>query len=216
VSAEPPAAARAADGDARQAKRDSEQDHGLSEVLLVRHAETEWSRSGRHTGRTDLPLTPTGRAVAVEIAGEFRHRRFELVLVSPLRRARETCELCGLGSVAQPLPALMEWDYGDYEGLTSPEIEAQRPGWSLWRDGCPKGESPADVAARADEAIALLSAVSGTAAIFAHGHVLRVLAARWLEAEPALGARLSLDTGTVSALGFEHSLRALKRWNGGG
>lgn len=215
MSTEPPVA-RAADGDTCEVKRNSEQGHELREVLLVRHAETEWSRSGRHTGRTDLPLTPAGRAAAVQIAGRLRDRDFELVLVSPLRRAIETCELCGLGSVAQPLAALMEWDYGDYEGLTSPEIEAQRPGWSLWRDGCPKGEGPAEVAARADEAIALLSTVSGTAAIFAHGHVLRVLAARWLEAEPALGARLSLDTGTVSALGFEHRLRALKRWNGGG
>lgn len=215
MSAEP-SESGATDGDVRQEHDHDEQGHGLREMLLVRHAETEWSRSGRHTGRTDLPLTPTGRAAAVEIAGKFRHCRFELVLVSPLRRARETCELWGLGALARLLPALMEWDYGDYEGLTSPEIEAQRPGWSLWRDGCPKGESPADVAARADEAIALLATVSGAAVVFAHGHILRMLTARWLEAEPALGARLSLDTGTVSALGFEHDLRALKRWNGGG
>jgi broad specificity phosphatase PhoE len=185
------------------------------EVLLIRHAETEWSRAGRHTGRTDLPLTDSGRRKARALAPLLAGRRYVRVLVSPLRRARETCELCGLAAGAQTLAQLAEWDYGDYEGLTSAEIAARRPGWSLWRDGCPGGESAAEVAARADEVIASLGTIEGAVAIFAHGHVLRVLAARWLEAEPQLGARLMLDTGTVSMLGFEHGVRALRRWNDG-
>jgi broad specificity phosphatase PhoE len=200
----------------RNAERGERRDLEPFEVLLVRHAETEWSRSGRHTGRTDLPLTAAGRASAEAIAGRLGEQSFERVFVSPLRRARETCELCGLGAIARPLPALMEWDYGDYEGLTSAEIDVLHPGWSLWRDGCPKGESPAAASARADEAIDMLLTGSGRTAVFAHGHILRLLAARWIEAQPALGARLMLSTGTVSMLGFEHGLRALKRWNEGG
>jgi broad specificity phosphatase PhoE len=183
------------------------------EVLLIRHAETEWSLARRHTGRTDLPLTESGRQRARALAPRLAARRYARVLVSPLRRAQETCELCGLAAGAQTLPQLAEWDYGDYEGLTSAQIEARRPGWSLWRDGCPGGESAAQVATRVDEVIASLDAVDGAVAIFAHGHVLRVLAARWLQAEPQLGARLMLDTGTVSTLGFEHDVRALRRWN---
>lgn len=184
------------------------------EVLLIRHAETEWSRARRHTGRTDLPLTESGRRKARALAPRLAARRYARVLVSPLRRARETCELCGLAAGAQTLAQLAEWDYGDYEGLTSAEIEARRPGWSLWRDGCPSGESAAQVAARVGTVIASLDAIEGAVAIFAHGHVLRVLAARWLQAEPQFGARLMLDTGTVSMLGFEHGIRALRCWNG--
>ncbi len=183
------------------------------EVLLIRHAETEWSLARRHTGRTDLPLTESGRRKAHALAPRLADRRYAMVLVSPLRRARETCELCGLAADAQTLPQLAEWDYGDYEGLTSAEIELRRPGWSLWRDGCPGGESATQVAARVDEVIASLDTVEGAVAIFAHGHVLRVLAARWLQAEPQFGARLMLDTGAVSTLGFEHGVRALRRWN---
>jgi broad specificity phosphatase PhoE len=185
-----------------------------TEVLLIRHAETEWSRNGRHTGRTDLPLTAAGRQTAQAIAPRLRGG-FERVLVSPLRRARETCALCGLGDRAQTLDQLVEWDYGEYEGLTSAEIKRQRPDWSLWRDGCPGGESPADVGKRADATIAELAGLQGRAAIFAHGHVLRVLAARWVDADPGFGARLMLGTGTISVLGFEHRSRAIAHWNDG-
>jgi broad specificity phosphatase PhoE len=183
------------------------------EVVLVRHAETEWSRDGRHTGRTDIPLTDRGRMGARTPAAKLRGRTFRLVLVSPSRRARETCELCGLGDQAQSRAELLEWDYGDYEGLTTPQIEAIRPGWSLWRDGCPGGESPADVGARADRLIAELRAVDGDAAVFSHGHMLRVLGARWIELAPSLGARLRLSTGAICTLGYEHATAALSSWN---
>jgi probable phosphoglycerate mutase len=183
------------------------------EVVLVRHAETEWSRAGRHTGRTDLPLTDRGRSLAVELAAKLAQRRFELVLVSPARRARETCELCGLGELASVREDLQEWDYGDYEGLTSAQIQAQRPGWSLWRDGCPGGESPAAVGARADRVISELRAARGEVAVFSHGHMLRVLGARWVELTPAHGARLRLATGAVCVLGYEHEVQALTRWS---
>jgi broad specificity phosphatase PhoE len=186
------------------------------QVLLVRHAATEWSVAGRHTGRTDLPLTPAGRQAAAQIAGRLAGHSFDLVLSSPLRRARETCELCGLGGQAQTVADLAEWDYGDYEGLTSAEIEQRRPGWSLWRDGCPGGESTSEVGARADAVIALLCGLRGQAAVFAHGHILRVLAARWIEAAPELGARLMLSTATLSMLCAEHGARAIGGWNDGG
>jgi broad specificity phosphatase PhoE len=183
------------------------------EAVLVRHAETEWSLSGRHTGRTDIPLTEHGR----EAAGALRERlsawHFDLVLVSPSVRARETCELCGLGAEAQARPDLLEWDYGEYEGLTTPQIEAIRPGWSLWRDGCPGGESPAEVGARADRLIAELRAADGDAAVFSHGHMLRVLGARWIELAPSLGGRLRLSTGAICVLGYEHATAALSAWN---
>jgi broad specificity phosphatase PhoE len=182
-------------------------------VLLVRHAETEWSRTGRHTGLTDLPLTDEGRGRARALAGKFADRRFALVLVSPLRRARETCELCGLGAQAQVREELHEWDYGAYEGLTSAEIHAQRPGWSLWRDGCPGGESPEEVGARADRVVAELRELDGEAAVFSHGHLLRVLGARWIELPVADGAHLMLDAGALSALGYEHGVAAIAHWN---
>jgi probable phosphoglycerate mutase len=187
-----------------------------SQVLLVRHAATEWSVAGRHTGRTDLPLTAQGRQAATQTARRLADHTFESVLCSPLRRARETCELCGLAAQAQIVDQLLEWDYGEYEGLTTKEIQERRPGWTLWRDGCPGGESPAQVGARADVVIASLSTLRGQAAIFAHGHILRVLAARWIEAEPRLGARLMLSTGAIGVLGYEHGAGALRRWNEGG
>jgi broad specificity phosphatase PhoE len=183
------------------------------EVVLVRHAETDWSRSGRHTGLTDVPLTEEGRARARALAPALGTRRFELVLVSPLRRARETCELAGLGGQASVREDLHEWDYGEYEGLTSAQIEALRPGWSLWRDGCPGGESAPQVGARAERVIAELQATAGDIAVFSHGHMLRVLGARWIGLEPALGARLSLQTATLSVLGHERGTRALTRWS---
>lgn len=183
------------------------------EVVLVRHAETEWSRAGRHTGLTDLPLSERGRAVARALADRLAARHFELVLVSPARRARETCELCGLGERAGVREELHEWDYGEYEGLTSAEIEARQPGWSLWRDGCPGGESPAQVGARADRVIAELRAAPGDVVVFSHGHMLRVLGARWIELAPAQGSRLRLGTAALCVLGYEHGLAALTVWN---
>ncbi len=183
------------------------------EVVLVRHAETEWSRAGRHTGRTDVPLTEEGRAVARRLASRLSAERFALVLRSPLRRARETCELAGLGAAAQPREDLVEWDYGEYEGLTSAQIQAARPGWSLWRDGCPGGESAGQVGARVDRVIAELQTAPGAAAVFSHGHLLRVLGARWIELEAAAGARLGLEAGGVSVLGYEHGVAILSGWN---
>jgi len=183
------------------------------EVVLARHAETEWSRDGRHTGRTDIPLTDRGRAAARALAPRLRERRFALVLVSPLARARETCELCGLGAAAQPRDDLMEWDYGDYEGLTTPEIRARRPGWSLWRDGCPGGELAGEVGARADRVIAELRAAGGDCAVFSHGHLLRVLGARWVELAAEHGGRLGLSTGSISVLGYERRTAILAHWN---
>lgn len=181
-------------------------------AVLVRHAETEWTISGRHTGRTDLPLTDRGREAARALAPLLAGRELELVLVSPSLRARETCELCGLGDRARVCEDLLEWDYGDYEGLTSAEVRERRPDWDLWRDGCPGGESPADVGARADRVIAQLRGVTH-AALFSHGHLLRVLGARWIELEPAGGAHLGLSTGAVCELGHEHGTPILAGWN---
>ena len=186
------------------------------EVVLVRHAETEWSRDGRHTGLTDIPLTDGGRAAARALAGRLRRWRFERVLVSPLRRARETCELCGLGEMAEPVDDLHEWDYGEYEGLRTPQILAQRPGWSLWRDGCPGGENATQVAQRADRVIATLEGQRGTVAVFSHGHMLRVLGSRWIELHPSGGARLGLSPAAISVLGHEHYTRILALWNDAG
>jgi broad specificity phosphatase PhoE len=186
------------------------------EVVLVRHAETEWSRDGRHTGRTDLPLTERGRGAALALAPRLQQRTFERVLVSPARRARETCELCGLGGGAQVREDLLEWDYGDYEGRTTAEIQAGRPDWSLWRDGCPGGEDAALVGARADRVIAELRALDGEAAVFSHGHLLRVIGARWIALEPAAGARLGLSTAALCVLGYERSTAILVNWNNTG
>jgi probable phosphoglycerate mutase len=186
--------------------------HGT--VTLVRHAETDWALSGRHTGRTDVPLTDSGRDRARALADKLRRRSFDRVLTSPLSRAIDTARLAGFPD-ADPDPDLLEWDYGDYEGLTTPEIRAQRPDWSLWRDGCPGGESPADVGARVDRVIARALAGGGDVALIAHGHVLRVLAARWIELPPAEGARLALATGSLSELGYERETRVLSAWNVG-
>jgi probable phosphoglycerate mutase len=184
--------------------------------VLVRHAETEWSLNGRHTGRTDIPLTEHGREVALALRGRLSVWRFELVLVSPSVRARETCELCGLDSRAQVSADLLEWDYGDYEGLTTPEIRERQPDWSLWRDGCPGGESTADVGARADRVIAEIAASDGGVAVFSHGHMLRVLGARWIALGPESGARLGLSTAAICVLGHERQTSVLARWNDAG
>jgi broad specificity phosphatase PhoE len=188
----------------------------VSEVILIRHAETEWSRTGRHTGRSDIPLTDRGREAARALCERLSSTPLALTLTSPLSRAAETARLAGL--VAEPEPGLLEWDYGDYEGLTTPQIREERPGWLLWRDGCPGGEDAAAVGARADRVIArVLEAVEpageATAALVAHGHVLRVLAARWCELDAAAGGRLRLSTGTLSVLGWEREVRVIERWN---
>ena len=186
----------------------------MSEVILLRHAETEWSRTGRHTGRSDIPLTDDGRAAAGALAARLADRRFAIVLTSPLSRASESARLAGLDATVEP--DLVEWDYGEYEGLTTPQIRTGRPAWSLWRDGCPGGEDPAAVGERVDRVIALVLAAltsDGDAAIVAHGHVLRVLGARWCELDPAAGARLRLDPGTVSVLGWERETAVIWRWN---
>jgi len=186
---------------------------GARETVLVRHAETEWSLNGRHTGRTDLPLTDHGREVAAALRARLLAWQFALVLVSPARRARETCELCGLRAEAQVRDDLHEWDYGDYEGLTTAEIWERRPGWVLWRDGCPGGESPAEVGARADRVVAEIAASEGDVAVFSHGHMLRVLGARWIALAPQGGGRLGLSTAAICVLGHERDTAVIARWN---
>jgi broad specificity phosphatase PhoE len=183
------------------------------EILLVRHGETEWSRDRKHTGRTDLPLTDTGRREAGKLRDAVAGRSFARVLSSPLSRALETCRLAGLGDQAELTGDLCEWDYGEYEGITTAEIRKQRPDWYLWRDGCPGGETAADVGRRVDRVIASVSEVDGDVALFAHGHVLRVLTARWLSLGPEAGALFKLDTGTLSVLGYERETRVITRWN---
>jgi len=186
------------------------------EIVLVRHGETEWSVSGQHTGRTDIPLTEAGRHSARLLAGRLSQRSYELVLTSPLERAVDTCRLAGLGDRAEPRDELLEWDYGDYEGRTTAEIRAERPGWRLWRDGCPGGESAAEVGARVDRLVRELRGREGSIAVFAHGHVLRVLAARWIELGPEAGGRLPLSTAAIGVLGWERELAALRLWNDAG
>jgi probable phosphoglycerate mutase len=185
----------------------------VSELLVARHGETEWSANGRHTSRTDLPLTDNGRRLARRLAPQVADRRFALVLSSPLRRAVVTCELAGLGSKAQVREELREWDYGEYEGLTTAEIQHERPEWSLWRDGCPNGETAAEVGARADRVIAEIRTAGADAIAFGHGHMLRVLAARWLGLGPENGALFALATGTLGALGYEHGTAVIRSWS---
>ena len=185
------------------------------EVWLVRHGETEWSRDGKHTSHTDLELTEPGVEVARTLAGRLSGHSFSLVLTSPRRRAVHTAELAGFTDAVHD-DDLVEWDYGDYEGVTTADIREERPGWYLFRDGCPGGESPDDVGARTDRVIErVLPVLDGgsDAALVAHGHVLRVLAARWVEEPAAFGGRLWLATGSLSVLGFEREVRVLRSWN---
>ncbi|HEV3333513.1 MAG TPA: histidine phosphatase family protein [Bryobacteraceae bacterium] len=182
-------------------------------LWLFRHGETEWSLSGAHTGRTDLPLTDAGRARAEAIYRYLKGRRFALVLTSPLSRARETCRLAGYGDAAQNDPNLMEWDYGDYEGLTTKEIRKQAPGWLLWTHGVPHGETVEQVAQRARAVIERAAAAGGDVALFAHGHILRILTACWLSLAPGDGRLFALGTGSLSILGYEHETRVITLWN---
>jgi broad specificity phosphatase PhoE len=182
-------------------------------VVVVRHGETEWSLGGCHTGRTDVPLTEHGRAQAASLARPLNGRSFALVLTSPLARARDTCALAGYATEAQVDDDLLEWDYGDYEGRTTAEIRAEVPGWFLWTDGAPGGEDADAVGARVDRVIARLRAASGDALVFAHAHVLRVLAARWIELPPAAGGRFALDPARISVLGYEREVAVVQEWN---
>ncbi len=186
---------------------------GAGPIVLVRHAETEWSRDGRHTGRINIPLTEKGREAALTLPGRLRGWDFARVLVSPSVRALETCQLAGMDGRAQIDEQLLEWDYGAYEGLTTPEILAKRPGWKLWRDGCPDGEDAAAVGARADAVIAGLMASEDPVAIFSHGHLLRVLGARWIGLGPEQGSHLGLSTGAICVLGHERQTAILSAWN---
>lgn len=205
---------------------DKDQQHGGSgphspsktqEIWLIRHGETEWTLSGAHTGKTDIPLTKAGREKAMAVGRFLCGRRFDMVLSSPMGRALETCRLAGYGDVAETDSRLCEWDYGDYEGRTTPDIRKSRPDWFLWTAGVPNGEAISDVAARADGIIDKASSINGSGAssvaVFAHGHILRILAARWLGLSPDCGRLLSLGTGTVSVLGHERDIRVITRWN---
>ncbi|MDX1422715.1 MAG: histidine phosphatase family protein [Kiloniellales bacterium] len=182
----------------------------------MRHGETQWSASGQHTGRTDLPLTAAGRDGAAALGRRLDGRVFALVLSSPLARARETCRLAGYGAAAQLTDDLMEWDYGDYEGRRTLDIQTERPGWSLWRDGVPNGESADEVARRAGRVLERAAAAGGDVALFAHGHILRVLSACWLGLPPTGGRLFALGTASLSVLGFEHDDRVIRRWNQSG
>ena len=183
-------------------------------VFAVRHGETAWSLSGQHTGTTDIPLTDNGRRLAQRMRPVLAREAFALVLVSPMQRARETCELAGLGDRAVTAPDLVEWNYGQYEGLTPKQIHQSKAAWLIFRDGCPDGESPEQVGARVDRVIAQVRAADGDVALFAHGHVLRVLVARWVGLPPGGGQHFLLDTGTLCVLGYYRDIPAVKVWNG--
>ena len=183
-------------------------------VFAIRHGETAWSLSGQHTGTTDIPLTDNGRRLAEGMRPVLAKEAFGLVLCSPMQRARETCELAGLGDGALIEPALAEWNYGRYEGLTPKQIHEGAPGWLVFRDGCPGGESPEQVGARVDRVIAQARAADTDVALFAHGHVLRVLVARWIGLPPGAGQHFLLDTGTLCVLGYYCDLPAVRVWNG--
>lgn len=182
-------------------------------IWLVRHGETEWSLSGQHTGTTDIPLTEKGEQQAVQIGEFLQGRNFAAVLTSPLARARETCRLAGFDENAKLEPNLREWDYGDYEGRTTKDIRKEHPGWSLWTDGVPHGESIEQVAARAQAVINDAAANAGDVLLFAHGHILRILICCWLGLPPQDGRLFALATGTVSTLGYEHETRVITALN---
>jgi broad specificity phosphatase PhoE len=187
----------------------------LPVISLARHGETAWSLSGQHTGRTDLPLTERGERNARALGQRLRGLEFAKVYTSPLQRAARTCELAGFGTSAEIDPDLVEWDYGQYEGRRTAEIHAERPDWQLFRDGCPGGESPGQIGARADRVVGRVRAIKGDVLVFSSGHFLRVFAARWLGLDAAGGRYLLLSTASLSALGYEHNLTepAIRLWN---
>jgi broad specificity phosphatase PhoE len=180
---------------------------------LVRHGETEWARLGRHTGRTDVPLTDVGKAQALAVKAKLAGHTFALVLSSPLSRALETARLAGFGDVVEVDPDLREWDYGEYEGLTTAQIREKVPGWTIWTRGGPGGETPDEVGRRCDRIIARVRAEDGDALLFGHGHQLRALSARWLELPTSEGRHFALATATVSVLGWERETPVVERWN---
>jgi len=182
-------------------------------VVLVRHGETEWSRTARHTGRSDVPLDPEGEAQAARLGPRLREWRFAAVLCSPLRRAWRTCELAGLADAALPDPEIQEWDYGSYEGRTADEIRGERPGWVIWVDGVVGGESLGDVGRRADSVIERVRRVEGDVALFAHGHFLRIMASRWCLLPPVAGERLALSPASLSVLGYERDNPVVWLWD---
>jgi len=186
---------------------------GRHDVWLVRHGETAWARDGRHTGRTDIPLTDIGRAQARALGRRLAGHAFDLVLTSPLSRASETTTLAGFGGVARPDADLQEWDYGAFEGRTSAEIRADHPGWTIWQGPWPDGETIDEIASRADRVVEQARATAGDVLVVAHGHLLRVLAARWLGLPPASGALFALGTATVSVLGWERETPVIEAWN---
>lgn len=184
-----------------------------NQIWLVRHGETEWSQSGQHTGRTDIPLIEAGRKRAAAIGRVLAGVQFSLVLTSPLARARETCELAGLGGRAQVNDDLAEWDYGVFEGRTTAQIRQDIPGWSIWNTDVPQGESMDQVAARATRLIETASAANGNVVLFGHGHILRIVAACWLGLEPRAARLFALDPGGIGILGYEHGTRVMRAWN---
>jgi broad specificity phosphatase PhoE len=188
---------------------------GLPVIYLARHGETAWSLSGQHTGLTDLPLTERGERNARRLGQRLDGLTFAKVFTSPLQRAARTCELAGFGAVSEIDRDLMEWNYGQYEGRRTAEIHAERPDWQLFRDGCPGGESPDQIGARADRVVSRVRAVSGDVLLFSSGHFLRVFTARWLGLEPGAGQYFLLSTASLSALGYEHNLSepAIRLWN---
>ena len=184
-----------------------------SHLWLIRHGETAWTLSGAHTGRTDIPLTPNGERQSLAIRNRLLGRHFSLVLTSPLSRARETCQLAGYSDAASVDEDLMEWDYGAYEGLSTLQIQEQRPGWNLWADGVPAGESVEQVGDRVSRVIARAAAAGGDVALFAHGHLLRILTACWLGLPPDCGRLFALSTATISVLAYERGTRVISTWN---
>lgn len=185
----------------------------MGEVFLVRHGATEWSENGRHTGVTDLELCPSGEKAATAVGARLANRDIGLVLTSPMKRARETCRLAGLSGQAEVTTDLCEWNYGEYEGRTTKDIRTERPGWSVWTDETPGGESAAEVGARVDRVIERARGVECDVVLFAHGHVLRVLGARWIALPPQDGMRLALSTASICVLGYERETPVLDRWN---
>ena len=189
-----------------------------TQIYLLRHGETAWSLTGQHTGRTDLPLTENGERRAARLRTRLQGIKFSHVLTSPLQRARRTCELAGLGAAAQVSPDLQEWDYGDYEGRTTADIRTQHPGWDVFVDGCPHGESVEQISQRADRVVRTLRTLDGMVAVFSHGQFLRTLAMRWLGLPVINGRHFALDTASISTLGYEHEEHetpAITLWNAG-